>query len=97
MLSISGFVHMFVCLCVCLSVCYQGKVMERSGLTILTFFTKGCKIAVQRKVFFYEFFKDQEVTQLGSGGYTTRIRRLYNKDPVVIQQGSGAYTTRIRR
>ena len=33
----------------------------------------------------------------GSGGYTTRIRRLYFKDQEVIQQGSGGYTTRIRR
>ena len=33
----------------------------------------------------------------GSGGYTTRIRRLYNKDQEVLQQGSGGYTTRARR
>ena len=32
-----------------------------------------------------------------SGGYTTRIRRLYNKDQEVLQQGSGGYTTRVRR
>ena len=32
-----------------------------------------------------------------SGGYTTRIRRLYNKDQEVIQHGSGGYTTRIRK
>ena len=29
---------------------------------------------------------DQEVIQQGSGCYTTRIRRLYNKDQEVIQQ-----------
>ena len=33
----------------------------------------------------------------GSGGYTTRIRRLYNKDQEVIQHRSGGYTTRIKR
>ena len=33
----------------------------------------------------------------GSGGYTTTIRRLYDKDQKVIQQGSGGYMTRIRR
>ena len=38
-----------------------------------------------------------DVIQPGSGGYTTRIRRLYNKDQEVIQQGSGGYTTMIRR
>ena len=29
----------------------------------------------------------------GSDGYTTRIRRLYNKDQEVIKQGLGGYTT----
>ena len=38
-----------------------------------------------------QFFKDQEVIQQGSGGYTTRIRRLYNKDHKVIQQGSEVF------
>ena len=33
------------------------------------------------------------VIQQGSGGYTTRIRRLYNKDQVVIQQASGGYVS----
>ena len=44
--------------------------------------------------FFYAF--PESILQ-GSGGYTTRIRRLYNKDQEFIQQGSGGYTTRIRR
>ena len=46
---------------------------------------KGCKIAVQKKVVFGQFCKDQEVVQQGSVGYTTSIRRLYNKDQDVIQ------------
>ena len=33
----------------------------------------------------------------GSGGYTTKIRRLYNKNHKVLQQGSGGYTNRIMR
>ena len=58
--------------------------MERS------FTNKECKIAAQKKfVLGQQFFKDQEVKQQGSGGYTTRIKRLYNKDQEVIQQGSG--------
>ena len=40
---------------------------------------------------------DQKVMQQGSGGYATRILRLYNKDQEVVQQGPGGYTTRIRR
>ena len=40
---------------------------------------------------FFRKFKDQEVIQQGSGGYTTMIRSLYNKDQEVIQQGSGGY------
>ena len=62
-----------------------------------TFSNKGCKIAAQKKVSFARIFQ-------GSGDYTTRIMRLYNKDQEVykkdqevIQQGSGGYTTRIRR
>ena len=65
----------------------------------LNFFTnKGCKIAAFFFLFF-KFCKDQEVIQQGSGGYTTSIRRLYNKGQEFIQQGSGGYTytTRIRR
>ena len=61
--------------------------MERRGLKFEHFTNKGCKIAAQKKVSFWANFariwrlykKDQEVKQQGSGGYTTRIRRLYNK------------------
>ena len=35
--------------------------------------------------------KDREVIHKGSGGYTTRIRRLYNMDQEVIQKESGGY------
>ena len=41
-----------------------------------------------------EFGKGQEVIQQGSGGYTTRIRRLYNKNQEVIQPGLGGYVSR---
>ena len=58
-----------------------------SDLNIFT--SKWCKIAAQKNVFGRTF--------LGSGCYTTRIRRLCNKDQEVIQQGSGGYTTMIRR
>ena len=33
----------------------------------------------------------------GSGGYMTRIRRLYERDQEIIGQGSGGYITGIRR
>ena len=52
-----------------------------------TFTNKGCKIATQKKVCFWA----------GSGCYTTRIRRLYNKDQEVIQQGLGGNKASIRR
>ena len=62
---------------------------------------KGVKL--QRIYFFFLFFFDKlrlkysliikSILQ-GSGGYTARIRRFYNKDYEVIQQG---YTTRIMR
>ena len=55
-----------------------------------TFTNKECIIAAQKKVFLGQILQ-------GSGGFTTRIRRLYFKDQEVIQQGSGGYTTRIRR
>ena len=41
--------------------------------------------------------KDQQVIQQGSGGYATRIRRLYDKDQEVLRQESGGYTTKFRR
>ena len=47
-----------------------------------TFTNKGCKIAAQF-VFLFLFW---EVIQQGPGGYTTRIRRLYNKDLEVINK-----------
>ena len=53
---------------------------------------KGCKIAAQKKFVFERILQ-------GSGGYTTRIRRLYNKDQEVISRiffGTGA-TIRIGR
>ena len=50
-----------------------------------TFTRKGCKIAAQ-KSFFGQFCMDQEVIQQGSGGYTTRIRRLHNTDQEVISR-----------
>ena len=51
-----------------------------------TFTNKGCKIAaLQKRLFLGEFCQDQEVIQQGSGGYTKKIRRLYNKDQEVIQ------------
>ena len=37
---------------------------------------KGCKIAMQKIVYARLYNKDKEVIQQGSGGYTTRIRRL---------------------
>ena len=54
----------------------------------------GCKIAVQEKFVFGRILqgsgelynKNQEVTQQGSEGYTTRIRRLYIKDQEVIKR-----------
>ena len=46
-----------------------------------TFTNKGCKIAAQ-----FVFFLFWEVIQQGPGGYTTRIRRLYNKDLEVINK-----------
>ena len=46
---------------------------------------KGCKIAEHKK---------RQILQ-GSGGYTKRIRRLYNKDQGVIQQGSRGYVFRL--
>ena len=39
-----------------------------------TFTNKGCKIAVQKKFVFWQ----------GSGGYTTRIRRLYKDQEVMF-------------
>ena len=45
---------------------------------------KGCKIATEKKFVFGRILQ-------GSGGFTTRIRRLYNKDQEVIQQGSGGF------
>ena len=46
---------------------------------------KGVKSPRKKKsLFLGEFCKDQEVIQQGSGGYTTRIRRLYNKDREVM-------------
>ena len=48
------------------------------------FSNKGCKISAQKKVFLGEFCKDWGVTQQGSGGYTAKIGRLYNKDQVVM-------------
>ena len=70
-----------------------------------TFTNKSCKIAAKKVCFWSNFARtrrlynnDQEVIQQGSGGYTTRIRRLHNKDQElykkdqeVIQQGSGGY------
>ena len=41
-----------------------------------------CKIFL----FWGEFWKDQDVIQQGSDGYTTRIRRSYNKDKEVISR-----------
>ena len=46
--------------------------------------TKGVKLPHTKKLVFGRILK-------GSGGYTTRIRRLYNKDQEVIQQGLGCY------
>ena len=64
-----------------------------------TFTNKGCEIAAQKRKGFFEgnldlinyyslsqFCKDQEVIHQGSAGYTTRIRRLYNKDQEVISR-----------
>ena len=59
---------------------------------------KGCKIALMFFLGFFlanlgvnnlslsfgKFCKDQEVLQQGSGGYTTRIRRLNIKNQEVI-------------
>ena len=45
---------------------------------------KGLKSPREKSSFLDKFCKDQEVKQQGSGGYTTRIRRLYNKDQDVI-------------
>ena len=58
---------------------------------------KGVKSPRKKQFFFGKFCKDPEVIQQGSGGYTTRIRRLYYKDQEFLQQGSGGYTPRIRR
>ena len=44
-----------------------------------TFTKKGCKIAVQKKLVFGQILQ-------GSGGYTTRIRRLYDKDQEITQK-----------
>ena len=61
------------------------------------FFFSLAKLGVVNHLSLSQFSKDQEVLQQGSGGYTTRIKRLYNKDQEVIQQGSGSYTIRIKR
>ena len=42
-----------------------------------TISNKGCKIAVQKKIVFGQILQ-------GRIGYTTRIRRLYNKDQEVM-------------
>ena len=54
-----------------------------------TFTNKGC--SAKKNLFLGEFSKDKEVIQQGSGGYTTRIRRLYIMDQEFMQQGSGGY------
>ena len=51
--------------------------------------TKGCKIAGEKKMANFARIrrlhnKDQGVIQQGSGGYSTMIRRLYNKDLEVM-------------
>ena len=46
-----------------------------------TFTNKGCKIATQKKIVLGEFGKG---IQQGSGGYTTRIRRLYKNQEVMF-------------
>ena len=67
---------------------------------VKTLTNKGCKIAAQNKIkksgesinhyvdqvmiFAWLYNKDQEVIQQGSGGYQTRIRRVYDKDQEVI-------------
>ena len=48
-------------------------------------------LLIKKSWFLGTFCKDQEVIQQGLGGFTTRIRRLYNKYQKVIQQGSGGY------
>ena len=47
--------------------------------------TKSVKSPRKTSLFLDEFCKDQEAIQQRSGGYTTRIKRLYNKDHKVIQ------------
>ena len=44
-----------------------------------TFINKGCKIAAQKKFIFGRILQ-------GSGGYSTGIRRLYNKDQEVYKK-----------
>ena len=56
-----------------------------------TFTYKGFKFAAKKKVLFSGLFRlslsliIKSILQ-GSGGYTTRIRRLYNKDQEVISR-----------
>ena len=54
-----------------------GNSMERSSLRFENFYYKVCKVAAQK-------MEDEEVIQQGSGGYTTRIRRLYKEDQEVM-------------
>ena len=97
MLSISQFIHMFVCLCVYVCVfnfevpfkrlfapTYQSR---KSKIFRASEVMEGCGLAAQKKFVF------GRIPQR-SGGYTARTRRLYNKDQEVIQQGSGGYVFR---
>ena len=56
-----------------------------------TFTNKGTKIAARKKKFVFGQILQRR------GGYTTRIRRLYNQNQEVIHQGSEIYTPRISR
>ena len=62
-----------------------GKRNWKSGLTFeKKILGKGVKLPCKKSLFLGEFFKDQEFIPQGSVGYTTRIRRLYNKDQVIM-------------
>ena len=64
----------------------MSKVFRDSESLGKTLTNKDVKSPHAQKKKLGEFCKDQEVIQQGSGGYTTWIRRLYNKDPEVISR-----------
>ena len=109
MLSISWFVHTFVCLCVCVftfEVPFKRLFAPTSQSRMSKLFrsleslgkSNGQKWSHIWKLLLIKGVKSPRNKRFvlgrilqGSGGYTTRIRRLYNKDEEVIQQGSWSY------